>query len=675
MSKKLNKLISLPLIFALLFIGCMSLWQTTAQDAITPEDTQEPPLPAIIVYGLEPGQITSGQPNTLSIFGANFSAQTSVRVQGIGIVPVTLINSGALTAEIPATIPAGQYIIYVGNTVETAVAVPNPLIVLAAPLLTQAPPEPLPTFSPSTPIPGRPNLLVRSFTTTPATTSPGGTVTMTFEVVNQGNRPAQGVSVSVDAASHFVPANGQASALLPDIGAGLVTSVTLTVITPSDAESGSLSIPLTLAYRDFSGEAYTSTAALSVTVQAQPEASQITLARYMLDPNPVTPGESVNLTVLLINSGNEAASQALLRIGGEGSVLLPGAQGDSFPLGNIAPGASVGLELPLIVSTEADNGPQAQPFTIEYLQSGETKTISSSLTVQVAMVTQPQPLILLSTYDAGEETLKPGDRFTLSLTLQNVGESDAAEMLVTFGTVESTGGSSGGAEGTPSGGSTSTTPSTTFAPLGTGGTVFVGDVTGNGGEITIEQEFIVNGTVESGIYALPITVRYQTMEGTARQDNLRASVLVVNPPQLQVVLQSPVPEQVNLGEPLSIALNFANDGRKVVNLTGITATTDNGEVVEGAEMFLTPLRADDDISYSALVIPANEGALTVTVTLRYRDDLNIEREIVKTYETIVVAPPPPPEEPVIEITPPPAEQPEDNNRLGRFLLGLLGLGS
>src|SRR5690606_37450427 len=110
-----------------------------------------------------------------------------------------------------------------------------------APAPTAAPPttvpptqEPTSTPLPPTPVPGQPSLLARNFSTNPEEVLPGGTVTLTFEVVNQGNRTAQGVFVSVDSGGKFVPAAGQASATLPDIAPGGVYSVSLSVVAAMD---------------------------------------------------------------------------------------------------------------------------------------------------------------------------------------------------------------------------------------------------------------------------------------------------------------------------------------------------------------------------------------------------------------------------------------------------------
>ena len=67
----------------------------------------------------------------------------------------------------------------------------------------------------------------------------------------------------------------------------------------------------------------------------------------------------------------------------------------------------------------------------------------------------------------------------------------------------------------------------------------------------------------------------------------------------------------------------------------------------------------------------------MTVTLRYLDDLNQERTIVRTYETEAIAPPPPPDDPMIgqPVMPEPQVEDGDDDVVGRFLRGLLGLGS
>lgn len=659
-----------------------------AAQEITPEPIQQGTLS---VTGAEPSQIFAGQTATLSVFGTDFTSATTVRLIGFGLLNVSLINSGAITAVVPATVPPGQYIIEVSDPATGSAANRPALTVVAVPPTagpTAVPATAVPTPEPPTPIPGQPALIVRSFSAQPASVARGGTVSMTIEVINQGNRTAQGVTISLDSGSKFVPAAGQASALLPDMQPGASFTVQLAAIAALDTPPGPNSVPITMSYRDFSGTAYTTKSTLSIVVDDNVAASQVTLARYIIDPNPVEAGQPVTITALITNSGSQRASQVLLRVTGSDSVLLAGPNGDSFPVGDLDAGASTSVTLPMIVSSSAKAGPQSQPVTISFLQNGEAQERTSSMTVPVRASTEAEPLMLLQTYDTGSDVLQPGQQFTLTMQLQNVGSADASNVLVTFGTVESSGGGStpggnpgsdGGGSGGGSGGSsssTSTTPSSTFAPIGAGGTLFVGSVPSGGEAVTVTQEFIVNGTVTSGIYSLPITLRYEKPDGSSAQDNLRASVIVVVPAQLRTEIISPVPEMVNVGEPVTISVGLSNVGKNTVNTTNARVIAENAEVVSGAEVFIGPIKADDDFALDAVVIPSGEGQVSITIAFDYTDDLNRPQTLELPFEAVAaIAPTPepfvPPPDFGIEETP----QPDNNDLLGRLLLGFLGLGS
>ncbi|MBZ0294537.1 MAG: hypothetical protein K8L99_18375, partial [Anaerolineae bacterium] len=456
-------------------------------------------------------------------------------------------------------------------------------------------------------------------------------------------------------------------------------STTLTVRAAIDAPDGPVTVPLVFTYRDFSGESYTSQAELSVRVQQIERMPLVTLDNYAVNPDPAVPGQPVTVQATLSNTGNETASQVTVRITGSENLLLAGGQGDTFTIGDIPAGATVPVEMYMVVSTTAKSGPQPQAFTISYLQGGETQTKEGSITIPVAQVEVPEALLLLASYDTGQEILSPGDRFTLSMQLRNVGDADANNLLLTFGTVEtsSSGSGSDSDSGSTSGGSTSSTTSisTDFAPLGTGGRLFLGAIPAGGASNAIQQDFIVSGSVKSGIYNLPLTLSYQKEDGTNVQETLFAGVVVIVPPRMQITLDSPLPETVNVGEPLPISLTLFNAGSEQVDFTNATVEVNNGEVLDGMQTLLNPLKTEDDTAVTAMISPGEEGDVEITVRLYYIDDLNREQALVETYQTAAVMPPPPEEE--IFVPEPVIEEPveEDNRVIERLLLGLLGLGS
>ena len=142
---------------------------------------------------------------------------------------------------------------------------------------------------------------------------------------------------------------------------------------------------------------------------------------------------------------------------------------------------------------------------------------------------------------------------------------------------------------------------------------------------------------------------------------------------MQTSLVSPIPDTVNVGEPFPVALNVANRGTNPFNVVSAAVTAENADVLDGAEMLLSPIKADKDDTINALIMPSAEGTFTVTFTLTYTDDLNREQTMVQSYNGQAVVPPPPPEM-TPEVFTPTTDQPEEGNLLGRLLLGFLGLG-
>lgn len=677
-TKQVTPLLMVGLSLMLVMSAVLGLSITAAQETTPPPEPPTATPAPIVVTGTTPSQIFTGQSGILTITGGNFRTTTTVNLIGVGALPATLISGNELRAAIPGNLTAGQYIIQVSDSQGGSNSSFTLTVITPPTAVPPTDPPPIPTAIPQpTEIPGSPALVVRSFTASPSTIRPGDTTTFTLDIVNQGSRVAQSVSVAVNTGGKFIPANGQSAVVLPDLGVNSTYSVRLSVVAASDTPDGPQTVALTLSYRDFSGQSYTSAASLTVNVDAVPQASQVTLARYQFNPSPVIPGEPVTVTVLLTNSGNETASQVLVSVATDG-ILLAGPQGNSFPVGDIAPGESTSVDMPLIVSNSAKAGPQSQNLTINFLQKGEAQNITASMTINIAKVETPAPVMLIDSFSTGYEFLRPGQEFTLTLNLKNIGTDKAEGLVITFGGVESSGTAPDPTPGS-GGSSTTTTPSNTFAPLDSVGTQYIGTIEASDEVITVTQKFIVNGSVDSGLYSLPITLRYQRSDGAAVQDNLRASLPVILPPQLRINETSPLPEQGNMGETYPLSLEIANQGTKPVNFTTAVITAENADILSESELYLGPVRNDDQTTFEAIVMPNAVGKVTVTVTLNYTDALSRPQSIVRTYEMDAQEPPPMPEVvPPIDIGPQPdngSESISSRDLLGRLLLGLLGLGS
>lgn len=634
----------------------------TAANALT--IAEQTPVPQLTVTHTEPARITAGQSGNLSIIGTNFSANTTVRLVGFGFLNTNFVNSGALTAALPTNLPAGKYTIEVSDPAYGTVTAPSTLVVNAVAV----------TVTP-TPIPGQPELVVSSFNASPSSIYPGGSTQVTFTVVNVGSRTAQGVVVSLGD-TQFSPANGQSSLTLPDLASGTSYTAALSVTAPANAMEGSQNIPLVLNSRDFSGQTYKDTANVSVGVVAKAtNAAQIVLDSYRVTPNSAAPGASVVVQALFKNTGTDAASQVLVQLDSTSSVLIAGSQGNAFAVGDMAAGASAPVAMPLMVSSTAKSGVQAQALTITYLQDGTAKQATASISLDVQDVVEQSPLVLLQTYSSGQtDPLQPGQQFSFQMTLQNAGTVDVSNLLVTFGTVEgsstNTNSSSGNATTTADSSST-TTASTSFAIYGSGGTTLVGTLAA-GKTVSLKQDFIVSSDLTSGIHTLPITLQYQVADGTTSQQTLNASLIVVVPPRVRVSATSALADPLTAGQDYTLKVEVANVGTSQVALTEMRTTGDNATISDGATANLDLLAAADNTTKSVTFKPTAAGTYTITVAVDYIDDLNRTQTITTTFTGKVTA----------------AQQATQNSRtnvgstvpqqneniLGRLLLGFLGFG-
>jgi hypothetical protein len=653
--------------FLLALISMLMLHPTGAQESTPPADCVN-----LSVTTIDPEQVTQGREGNFRINGTGFSATTKVSLRGFGNLSVTSVSSGALVVSVPANVPLGRYDVLVDDsTFPLCAAVNTPIlriVVANVPQPTALPATAFPTFAPATAIPGQPSLIVSQYSATPTTVRQGGVVSFTITVVNQGNRMAENVTAAFENSGALVPSGSQTSAILPSIPPGGSTSFVLSAIAGSDASSGTNNINLSFSYRDFENNNYTSQAVLSVDVESVAQVSQLSLRGYSVNPDPVKPAQEVILELTLTNTGTETASQLQLTVPVGSGVLLAGPLGNSFPLGAIPPRTDIIATLPLIVSSTAPAGVQSQPLTISYIQDGSPQSTDINITLTVD--TPLSSSLLLESYEIGRENVQAGERFTLSARLSNVGTAPVQEALVTFRSTP-----------TPS---NNNTPSTTslFAPLGGGGTIFLGDISADS-TVTFSQEFIVSGTAESGIYSLPIVVRYRKADGTTAEDTLNASIVVLVPPLLRFIQQQPVPEIIRIGNTINLSLSIQNIGQRDVRLLSARLIADDFEILTGEETLLQLLRAGEETLLEASLIPAVEGASSIQIELSYLDDLNQESTFVQEYLLeIMPAPPPVPTErfveqaPLEEFSSPEPESfvlPEDF--WGRLLLGFLGIGN
>lgn len=667
------------IIFALTFILAMIVSPFAAQEALPLPVEADRQVDAcdtinVCVTRFEPAIFQQETGGTMTVYGQNFSQTDKVRLVGYGLLQTTWISSGIMTASVPANIiAAGQYRLHIVNEAGQRIARSGDVNIVGKPQeVPQIPTQPAPT-------PGAPGLVVRNFQSSPNPVSVGSVVTIQLELVNQGTGPALGIVATLGEGDKFSPA-GTASFTVGDMPPGTTRTVQITALVGESVTNGINTVPVRISYRSAGGETRDTSAAATVNVIKTEETSLLTMSGYQIAPEAVKPGDIVNIKFTIMNAGTRDALNGLLRISGDNSVLLPADRGDTLLIGNVSPGGVLTLDMPMRVSQTAKSGSQVQSIAITYTDGAESRTFNTSIAINVETALIPAPLMLVREYNIGDlSELVPGQTFSLKAVIDNIGTGDATNLLVSFGaTITETEDISGTPEpGSPPGGGSGGSTGTIFAPTGTGETRYF-ERFDAGDSLELEQQFLVSGTVKSGIYNLPIVVRYTSTDGTQKQTTLPLNLLVVAQPRLQTQLMAPIPEMMEAGMPVTLSWQLTNLDNTDIKINNALVMAENGEVVNGADVFLGTLKGEKKSSFEATIIPTAEGEIKISMTLNYLDDMNRSQQLVYEYSAQVTAPFVPEEPidpgnqpPVIEETPTP-EPPRDV--VQDLIFGLLGLG-
>src|SRR3990172_4842792 len=373
----------------------------------------------------------------------------------------------------------------------------------------------------------------------------------------------------------------------------------------------------------------------------------IVLESYGAGSYAVTRGQEFDLGFRLRNAGSLKARNIVATF--SSTDFLMRVAGGVVAAGVIDVGPSTGYTQPMTASPSLSEGSIGTlQLTVTYNDDAGhsySETFNLSIPIGSAPGTPSgfasrtptpgyRPQLLVQGYETDPESLSPGSRFTLRMSIVNVGETPARRITMILGG----GTSSGPGQGTPgantSGGlSGSGGDFTNFAPVGSSNVQFLGDLPA-AGALEASQEMIVNGAAQAGAYALRISLIYTPPPGNTLTDDQVITLLVFSQPILEISFYRP-PDPLFAGEPGSLPIQLVNIGRN-------SAVLGNMEVsAEGAEMsnnvvLVGWLDPGNFYPLDALVVPFEPGPLEVTVAVSYLDDFNQPQEFTRTLSVEVM---------------------------------------
>jgi hypothetical protein len=364
---------------------------------------------------------------------------------------------------------------------------------------------------------------------------------------------------------------------------------------------------------------------------------QIAIDSYSISVDSVRYGQDFNLNMSLDNAGSSTAfgiqviftSSDLLMLK-NGGVVVAGTLGvvgkANFSQTMTAAASLSGftrVSVDMSVSYYDDKGTTySDKFILVFPVSAGSGGSASVATATPTGIHRPQVVVM--SYQTDADPLQPGVQFTLSMSVQNVGNVAAKGITMIIGG----GSASGSGSGTPqSGVSGGSGEFTNFAPVGSSNIQSLGDLP-PGVILTASQKLVVNVSTTPGAYPMKVTFSYLDDRGNSVNDDQVITLLVYNLPIVDVSFYQPVGTLV-AGQSNLLPLQVVSLGKRTVVLGKMTVASSGGTVANG-EGLVGSLDPGGYFTLDAMLTPNGPGPIDVNITIGYTDDFNQARTVTQT---------------------------------------------
>ncbi len=630
-----------------IFVAGLTLWLALGVAAWV---TAQTPV------NVEPTVLRTDLGGSVSIYATGaltFTEGYTVRLVNYGILTTNYINPTVLQAIVPAGLSAGDYTLWVLDT--------NGVPVGAGALRLVDPPAPTATPKPSSaPPPGRPILTIRNYTVEPLQVRPGQEFTVTVEVYNNGSRAGEN-TMAVFPGGTFIPL-GDKGHLFWQVHINATFVATQRFRVPTSITNGIHNVEVQLSANDWEGNHYDYPATIPVEVigagtgAAPTGKPKVLIEGVSTTPTVITPGAPFSLTLVLANRGSRTAINIMT--GADPAGAVPASGGSVISTDVLRINESVTVTLPLLLKPIKEGGRQGLTIALEYSDySGGSYSDQQTVGVDIDTSLANRPQLLIKAYHTDPSTISPGDSFTLTLELANVGGGNAQRITLALG----------GEDGEQLG---------AFVPLEGSNVSFVPDVAA-GQTAVLTMRLMVAGNAETRAHNLPVALAYDTGTGTREKGTQRISLMVFRRPKFQASFYRPVEGAAMVGQPMPLPIEVVNAGTARFNVAKLEVVGAGWEFQGENSTYVGNLDPGGSWTLDALAIPLTPGPAEVVVNIHYVDDLNQTQIYSQTLTVEVLEMPQPDggEGPFTPETPPEAPPETLMQKVLRFIKGFLGLGS
>lgn len=250
-------------------------------------------------------------------------------------------------------------------------------------------------------------------------------------------------------------------------------------------------------------------------------------------------------------------------------------------------------------------------FTIAY--DGQEKAQEILLNLPLPLqesVNGREPKVIIKQYQVNPTKVLAGNDVTLSLHIENTNSLPVKNVSIQLDVPTET--SSTG--GTVSSG-------TVFSPINSSNTFYIDRIEGK--DVVVKTiNMSVGPDALAKTYIVPVNISYEGTDGTKYTASDNVNIPVSQESKVDII-NTNVQANGNVGEPLSIAMEFVNVGK--VSLTNFKVTLDGDVPGKNDNVYyIGTFNVGDSDEYSAMIYPEEEGTLTGNIRISYMDGNNQE---------------------------------------------------
>lgn len=271
-----------------------------------------------------------------------------------------------------------------------------------------------------------PSLSLLNVVVNASSASPGAPFSVTASVVNTSNSTAYDSILIVKPPPQFSLLQTGSSIVVGTLAPGAKQGVTMFLSVSGAATTPGFAIGYNLTFTDYAGVSHSIPGSISLPI---PPAPTLVIQSIALSPPIIQPGTTFSLTALVVNTSNSTAFNSVLTVTPPADFSLLGA-GSVIPVGTLRPGGNKSLTLQVIVSNAVNPTANAIAYQLTYTDYFLNKaTTVGSLFVPVSG-NPVQPKLIITTATFSSSAIHPGDNFSVPITIQNVGNVMASEVVL-----------------------------------------------------------------------------------------------------------------------------------------------------------------------------------------------------------------------------------------------------